>query len=368
MENIKKRDTNIELLRIVAMLMVTMIHCVDNGLIINNTPNLSIFNYVLIHFVRAFVGIANGLFILITGYYQINSRFKLKKILGLWGKTLFYSWLVLFILKVMHYPTKTLFSIFPITTGAYWFISAYIALYFLTPILNIFLNKLNKNQFKFLLVLIVTMFSFFKIILITETFSGLFMTVIMFYMIGAYIRRFVEIKYNQKYFIKYLLVTIIFTCVNLIVAALSKVRLNTTFHSIISTIYGRFMDFGNILLVLMTVLLFLKFRTIEIKSSKINKIITFLAPSMLSIYIIQQNTNYSSLWRYDGVTNYGNSFLMVPYMFFIVIIVFLVCLFIDLLRRGLYSLIKKTKIVSRLIKWLDAKTYSLSEKINNYVA
>ena len=79
MENIKKRDTNIELLRIVAMLMVTMIHCVDNGLIINNTPNLSIFNYVLIHFVRAFVGIANGLFILITGYYQINSRFKLKK-------------------------------------------------------------------------------------------------------------------------------------------------------------------------------------------------------------------------------------------------------------------------------------------------
>ena len=36
----KKRDVNIELLRIVSILMVTTIHCIDNGLIMQNANNL----------------------------------------------------------------------------------------------------------------------------------------------------------------------------------------------------------------------------------------------------------------------------------------------------------------------------------------
>lgn len=40
LNGVKKRDINVELLRIVAIIMVTAIHCVDNGLILKNLNDL----------------------------------------------------------------------------------------------------------------------------------------------------------------------------------------------------------------------------------------------------------------------------------------------------------------------------------------
>lgn len=372
MENLKvltkKREANIEFLRIIAMLMVTMIHCIDNGLLMKNIDNLSVYNYVLVTFLRTCVGIANGLFIIISGYYQINNKFNLRKILKLWGKTLFYS---LFIFVVIHFVNGRTYlfqSFFPISTGIYWFISAYIALYFIAPILNIVLNKLKKNQFKFLVIVFLIMFGILKIIFIAETFLGTLFPIIMYYVVGAYIRKFVEIKPKQHYLTKFWSIALIATFLNIIIVMASRIIQNNILLIVINNISNRFLDYSNILLVFMTALLFMKFKTIEIKSNKLSKFITLLSPSMLSIYIIQENIHFRSLWRLDGVLNYSNSIVMVPYMFLVVILVFLVCLLIDLLRRGIYFAIKKIPIIFKGISTLNKKIDNISNLLNEYIS
>lgn len=364
----KNRDINIELLRIVAILMVTTIHCIDNGLIMQNANNLSVYNYVFVNFLRACAGIANGLFLIITGYYQINNKFNLKKIFNLWGKTLFYSILIFIVLNLFGYKTYLLQSILPITTGVYWFITAYIALYFISPLLNIILNKLTKNQFKFLVILLVIMFGILRIVLITETFIGNLFPVIMYYIIGAYLRKFVEIKPKQKYFTKYLLVAIIFACLNITVSTLIKILPQNIVLVVLFNINNKFLDFSNILIIIMAVLLFIKFKTIQIKPTKLSKFITLISPSVLSIYIIQENIHFRSLWRYDGVMNYGNSLLMIPYTFLLIIAVFIICLLIDLIRRGIYSLLNKIPIISKMITKLNQQIDKINIKVNNYIA
>ena len=41
-QNVKKRDTNMELLRIMAMIMVVALHCVGRGKLLDN-PNINTF-------------------------------------------------------------------------------------------------------------------------------------------------------------------------------------------------------------------------------------------------------------------------------------------------------------------------------------
>ena len=153
---VKSRDVNIELLRIVAMLMVVTLHCLGNGLLLDN-PNINIYNSVLIRLLDTFSLTANSIFLIISGYYSINSKFNLKKILTLWGKTILYSLLIYAICRILNYITVAYDSFLPIFSGQYWFISAYIALYFLAPIINLVMNKLTKNQFKYLLITLVIM-------------------------------------------------------------------------------------------------------------------------------------------------------------------------------------------------------------------
>ena len=112
----KKREVNIELLRIVAMFMVITLHCVGHGLLLEN-KNINPVNSILVRFLDSFSLTANSIFILITGYYYIEKKFNIKKILLLWGKTLIYSILIFAICNILGMHTNVFYSFFPILSG-----------------------------------------------------------------------------------------------------------------------------------------------------------------------------------------------------------------------------------------------------------
>ena len=145
--SVKAREANMELLRIVAMLMVITLHCVGRGLLLSNSV-ISNVNLLLIQFLDSFSLTANSLFILLTGYYYIGKKFNLRKILSLWGKTLFYCILIFTIYSILNLKTNFLNSFFPVFSGAYWFITSYIALYFIMPFLNIAINN-KQNEYAY---------------------------------------------------------------------------------------------------------------------------------------------------------------------------------------------------------------------------
>ena len=283
--NVKAREANMELLRIVAMLMVITLHCVGRGLLLSN-PVISNVNLLLIQFLDSFSLTANSLFILLTGYYYIGKKFNLRKILSLWGKTLFYCILIFTIYSILNLKTNFLNSFFPVFSGAYWFITSYIALYFIMPFLNIAINKFSQKQCKFLIIFLVILMGVIRIIFNpADLFNSTFMHMIVIYIIGAYIKKYVKIEPNKQYFIKYVLVAIIFTVAITILNVLVHIVPKTLdVWIIIANILSYFRIFINIILVYMAILLFMKFKTINIKSNKLSKLILYITISFFNLH------------------------------------------------------------------------------------
>ena len=201
-KSVRNRDANIELLRIIAMFFVISIHCISNGVILS-APNITIYNTILVRFLYACVTVANGVFLLITGYYLVDKKMNIKKILNLWGKTLFYSILIFAILSLIGLQTNFYASFFPVFTASYWFISAYIALYILSPALNIIVNKFSQKQLKYTIIVLLIFYGIIRIINeAPSTFQGALPPAIMLYLIGAYLKKYVAIKPKRTLFFK----------------------------------------------------------------------------------------------------------------------------------------------------------------------
>ena len=373
MENTeKKREINIEVLRIIAMIMVIALHCIMHSLIKEN-ENLSNYNWLLVETLRTLSLVANSIFIIITGYYLIDKKFNIKKVLLLWGKTIFYSILIFVICQLGNMQTNWIESIFPVLSGQYWFITASIFLYLLAPVINILVNKLSKNQFKYLLAILLIAYGIIRTIFYSSgIFSGLAVPVLIIYLIGAYIRKYANIKRNGQYLLKYFLIAIIFLLVFIVLKVVLYINviynINAVIKNIVLTMLTAMADFYNLFCIAMTVMLFMKFRTFNIKSNKITKLVNIISPSILSIYLIHENVNIRVLWTKCGIENYANSIWLVPYMLMLIIIVFVICLIIDFIRRSGYCLIKRIPLCKRCINKLDEKVNKINRKINNYLS
>ena len=198
------RESSIELLRIMAMLMIVAHHFTVHGVMHYKTteqfirwaegmPQNKIVSAFL--FPGGEVGVA--IFFIITGYFCIKkTKGSVIKVLT---QTAFYGSVSLVAFALMkllgcRYDELSMNGldgiirtiILPATGGSYWFVSAYVAVVLLIPLVNPRLNNLSKRSFFWLLVIIWLFWYSFAAFFVTPYFSiqkGLF-----FYSIGAYIR------------------------------------------------------------------------------------------------------------------------------------------------------------------------------------
>lgn len=89
---IKQRNARIELLRIISMLMVIMLHCLSMSGALNYLEGA---NYFIYWGMEAACIIAVDLFVLISGYFMVEGKFRSRKIVAIgvggYGYTLSYS-------------------------------------------------------------------------------------------------------------------------------------------------------------------------------------------------------------------------------------------------------------------------------------
>ena len=93
----KVRDSNYELLRIISMIWIIIWHTVINGALLYRTSGSVNFSF---NFLFMIIVVHVNLFMLITGYYQSKSEFKLKKIISLILQMAFYNLVINSIFKV----------------------------------------------------------------------------------------------------------------------------------------------------------------------------------------------------------------------------------------------------------------------------
>ena len=148
------RQSNFELLRILAMFLVLVFHA-DFWSLGDLTKEDYISNPINA-WTRTIIGsfsvICVNVFVLISGYFGIKPS--LKGICSYIFQWLFFyigTFLIMIALGKVSWDYKTLFACFGISNYN-WFIKAYLALYIISPILNSFIEHSNRKVIKITLI------------------------------------------------------------------------------------------------------------------------------------------------------------------------------------------------------------------------
>ena len=175
-----KRDSNIELLRIVSILLVLCSHCIshsneNSGLLLNPDYNITL-NHIFCVLIGTWGRLAVEIFVFISAYYMVDKEggFRSKKVVKIGLQTWFYCIVIMCFVYGFHLRKVSITDIEKeILTPAYpqyWFITNYILFYLLMPFLQIFVNKLKHSQLKCLVFILTCIIGCFRM---TEGVSNL---------------------------------------------------------------------------------------------------------------------------------------------------------------------------------------------------
>lgn len=332
-----KRNVGLDCLKIIAMLMIVFIHVIGKGMFRYEANNVEFYKIAL--FIRIFCIVAVNCYVLITGYFQIESKFNTKKIINIWGKVLFYSisiYIMLLLLGQVNFNIKDVIkSIFPILTNEYWFVNCYLLLYILSPFINKMINQLDKKEFKKLLIILLVVFSIFPSVLpvsftMDNTRGYGIIWFIVLYLIGAYIRLYGNACYkNRNNLLTFFLISIVsYGLVILVQYICNKLH----FLDMSERIY----NYNFFTIFLASVFLFLFFKNINIKSLKVTNLVSKIVPLTFGVYIIHEqvvlrNYLYLNILHLNDFWNKITQFIIIPST---AIVIFLICLVIEKITKN----------------------------------
>lgn len=347
----RERKINLDLLRVLSMLFIVSLHYLGvggayyniyDGNLAGITPN-----YLLASWLEALSIVGVNCFVLISGYFLINSTFKWKKVKQLYFTTIFYS-VAFFIVYTIFYGMSVgaaVSSFLPISMSTYWFITVYLILYLISPYINILCNNLSQAQHRNLILILIVVFSVWKCVLpFAETIDdrkGYSLTwFIVLYLCGAYIN-----KYGLKLFKKnYLnLASYLGISVLMVLAKMAAIVASTKF-SVLATGQNLLYHYDSITVFLASVFLFVFFTRIRCESVAVAKVVGFVAPSVFAVYLLHENF----LWREFIWNTLLNAKGMISSPIFIlhfaacVSVVFIACILVDQARKGIFSVISRS--------------------------
>ena len=327
------RRSSLELLRIVCMIFIVAHHFGVHGEY--GDMQMSLFNQFILLVLKAGGKLGVNAYVLISGYFLVNSRFKIKRILSTVGLAIFYS--VISYIAIMHvipsvqFSASALFkSIFVIKNNGYWFVTCYVAMILLSPFINKLIYALKEKEHLLLIIVLLFMQAFIpgmEEAYFSISPTGWFITL---YLIAAYIRLYPKGFLQSKK-----------------ITGFCSLALCTVIGLLSAT---RSME--NIVCLSAAIFLFCFFNNLNIKT---NRFINLVSKTTFGIYLIHDN-NYmrKELWsRFLDCPFHAGQKSFWLFSACAVTLVFVVCSLIELLRIGLTSL--ATRIIKKIHSKIKAK-------------
>ncbi len=307
----KERSSNIELLRIIAMLMIIVyhiwIHCIDVQLSNDTMYFIKPFFYkrlMVLDIISPFGQIANAIFILISGYFMLEKgKIDLAKIAKKLISQSLYATIALIFISIIVYKvyksaTISLMDINFFNNGS-WFIGYYFAIMLSAYLfLNQFLIKLDQKKYLSYLVIIFAITQFCYTFGLIIEFSGsllLFATGVMLYSLGGYIRKYNPFR-NIKSTIIVLCIALLFCLVIISNYSYTSTNIDLYYLNNNGIFSQSILKFENNYFVplAIAVCMFELFRRIKLKK---NNVINLLGSSTLMIYLVHDNKFMYSVWK-----------------------------------------------------------------------
>lgn len=363
----KERNFGIDFLRLISMLMIVVLHVLGQGGILAHVEDYSSY-YWIAWLLEITSYCAVNCFALISGYVMHNSNIKISKLIELWLQIIFYTIIITAIMFVYFPVTRSIGNIinaiFPITRGQYWYLSSYFGMCIFIPIMNLGINKLDKKTLKNILVAIFFVMSIFPTILMKDPYMlyGGYSTawLCILYLAGGYIQKYDVIKNLIKKTAIFIFIgTILFTFLSKIIIVYgTKLILKADVQG------GIFTSYTSPTIILAGISLFAFCAKLNFKENT-KKIIKLLSPTALGVYIIHVHplvfNNLINGFAIKFINN--NCFIMILKVIISAIIIYTICIIIELFRIKLFKILKVRQICSKM----DELLISNKNNENNHV-
>lgn len=356
----KERSSNFELLRIVSMFFIVLYHTIHHGNIINNCTNEGL--RVILEIMMLFMVVHVNSFVLLSGYFQSKCDFKQSKLWSIINANWFYKVLIVILfsyLGIRKFTTTELFiNFFPLNLEEYWFITPYLIIYCLSPFLNKFIDSINKQDYRKLLIVLIIILSVFPYLTANRIYGNDGFTLynfVVLYLIGAYLRKY---PLKESYLFKktsnnlFQLFTIILFILCVIInysfnkTASYLVGTNSLFNFLGQGIVDMTRAYSNPIVIIQSIAYFSFFSTLDFKSKIINR----LSKLTLGVYFIHDNKYVrENLYKWIGIDGYKiTTYRFAIYAIIAALAIYIGCSIIEQIRQLIFKGISKLKISKKI--------------------
>ena len=361
----KQRLPNFEILRLVAMMTIVLWHLYLHGFFYLNAKTDNDFvSFSLtsatdgcLYFIHQCLIIVSrmgvNLFVMITGYFMINSRPRWDKVPVIWFQTMFYCVAIYAILVgagIYDFSLKDFGAQFvPVYNGSYWFVTQYVGLIALAPFINIMVRNLSKQQYRALLLVLLAMdFVITCNVGYGRHFSGdcTLFHLATIYLLAGYIRIHPVDITAKKSFIAFCLSVAAIFLLTMLCKEFLNYRLNQPFSNMKLT-YA-FID-NNGFTIFTSVLFFMWISKVKIKQNWFTKTLVWMAPYTFGVYLLHDN-DYIRRLLWDSVVQHADvhSLWSVAYIPAAGATIFIACVGIDFLRKKLFDVLRVNERLTAL--------------------
>ena len=352
------RSSNLELYRIVCMLLIVAHHYVTNsGLTGAGEPLMKDFTSrsVFLFIFGAWGKTGINCFMMITGYFMCTSKITFRKFLKLLAQIYLYKLVIFTIFLCVGYesfnPMRVIKLLMPLWGLQHDFTSCFIVFFLTIPFWTILVQNMTKREHKLLLILLLGCYTFLGSI---PTYKVSFNYITWFgviFLIASYIRLYpVKLFEHKALWGRLTLAFVTF-------ASLSIVLLQKHLGA------GMFFmsDCNKLFAVVVAVTSFLWFKNMNIKYSKV---INAFGAGTFGVLLIHANSSSMRTWLWrdtvDVVGHYALPFgQLVLFSFGVVLAVFIVCNLIDQLRIA--------TLEKWFFNWYDSRFAPKADKFVNRI-
>ena len=336
----KERSSNLELYRIICMMLIVAHHCVANsGLTASGTvgselcgpmvANPSSLNTLLLWAIGMWGKTGINCFLMITGYFMCTSKITLRKFVKLLLWIYIYKITIFTVFLFTGYESLSLVRLAKLMSPVWGFntnfTSCFIGFWLTIPFWNILIRNMSKRQHEILLCLLLGTYTIlgsiptFAVAMNYVTWFGII------YLISSYIRLYPHpIMENKKVWMMMTLLSVLVALCSMVFMAYMLGKGAGFFVS----------DSNKILAVMVSVSSFLWFKNMNIRYSKA---INTIGASTFGVLLIHANSDAMRQWLWketvDCVGHYSlPSLQLVLYITSAVTIIFFSCIIIDIMR------------------------------------
>lgn len=346
-----ERKSNIELLRIIAMVMIAAHHFVEHGGFAYAADAVTL-NRLWTQFLSVGGKIGVNVFVLISGYFLVSApSFRTNRFIRLWGQIFTYSILsfAVFVLSGAHpFSLKELATrCLPVTFSLWWFASAYCVLYLLSPFFNRLLTSFDKRTYQRFLLLLTVCWCLIPTFTGQQLESNDLLWFLYLYALAGYLRLHglhVQAKGS--------------VCLLLATGAILLTFLSAAIFDVLGIKYPVFGEHATFFyrirtlpVLLASVLLLVGFLRIDIGHSRF---VNTLASATFGVYLLHDDGFVRTfLWeKLFCNAAYADSALLIPYSLLAIAAVYCGCTIVELIRRHTLERLFSAP-VEALARWID---------------